>query len=386
MADAKKAETEAETPPAPKNKGKLIVFIAIGVLVLVLVGGGAAYFLMKKKPVVESVDGEDPLTEVKAKKKDKKGDHTPPAFYKFDKPFTVKLQTEQQEAYLQTEVQLRVLDTAVQEMLKQYEPELKHRIMLILLAKKASDLGTAPGVQRLSNEIRETVNNTLEPPVVKKGKGKVETQAKEPGDVAADRGQCGKCLGTILDVIEAHDPEVGADGAAKLGAAGQKAQRGQVVEAKDRVDLPVVPGEALRSLAPEAATGTAGKMERHQPAGGECRKIPRHSRPGDGATFNPADEGDLARAFGQQMFGRKTAAVGIVGGGEGKARAVHHLPQDLQRRDTCPGDCIEGRGLFAIGGRDDQCRNAVFQHRADDLGLQRGVFVGVGDHGGMAPG
>jgi len=185
MADAKKAETEAETPPAPKNKGKLIVFIAIGVLVLVLVGGGAAYFLMKKKPVVESVDGEDPLTEVKAKKKDKKGDHTPPAFYKFDKPFTVKLQTEQQEAYLQTEVQLRVLDTAVQEMLKQYEPELKHRIMLILLAKKASDLGTAPGVQRLSNEIRETVNNTLEPPVVKKGKGKVETQAKEPGDVAA---------------------------------------------------------------------------------------------------------------------------------------------------------------------------------------------------------
>ncbi|MDP2823760.1 MAG: flagellar basal body-associated FliL family protein [Sulfuritalea sp.] len=182
MADAKKTETEAESPP-PQKKGKLILFIVIGVLILVLGGGGAAYFLMKKKTPAEGEDGEEPTTEVKAKKKDKKADHAPPSFHKFDKPFTVKLQTEQQEAYLQAEVQLRVLDAAALEMLKQYDPELKHRIMLILLTKKASDLGTAQGVQRLSNEIRETVNNTLEPPVPRKGKDKAE--AKEPGDVAA---------------------------------------------------------------------------------------------------------------------------------------------------------------------------------------------------------
>ncbi|MDP1733971.1 MAG: flagellar basal body-associated FliL family protein [Sulfuritalea sp.] len=182
MAEAKKTETEGEAPP-PKKKGKLIIFIAIGVLVLVLGGGGAAYFLMKKKPVEELADGDEPVKEAKAKKKDKKADHAPPSFYKFDKAFTVKLQTEQQEAYLQAEVQLRVLDAAALEMLKPYDPELKHRIMLILLAKKASDLVTAQGVQRLSNEIRETVNNTLEPPVPKKGKDKVD--AKEPADAAA---------------------------------------------------------------------------------------------------------------------------------------------------------------------------------------------------------
>jgi flagellar protein FliL len=186
MADAKKAESEAEAPPA-KPKGKLILFIAIGVLVLVLIGGGAAYFLMKKKAPVEGEDGEETQTEVKAKKKDKKADHSAaPSFHKFDKPFTVKLQTEQQEAYLQAEVQLRVLDAAALESLKQYDPELKHRIMLILLTKKASELGTAQGVQRLSNEIRETVNNTLEPPVVKKGKDKAEPkEPKEPSDTAA---------------------------------------------------------------------------------------------------------------------------------------------------------------------------------------------------------
>ena len=52
MAEAKKAETEAEAPAA-KPKGKLILFIAIGVLVLVLIGGGATYFLMKKKAPAE---------------------------------------------------------------------------------------------------------------------------------------------------------------------------------------------------------------------------------------------------------------------------------------------------------------------------------------------
>ena len=182
MADAKKTETEGEAPP-PKKKGKLIILIAIGALVLALGGGGAAYFLMKKKPVEDVAEGEEAPKEAKAKKKDKKADHNPPAFHKFDKPFTVKLQTEQQEAYLQAEVQLRVLDAAALEMLKQYDPELKHRIMLILLTKKASDLSTAQGVQRLSNEIRETVNNTLEPPAAKKGKDKAE--AKEPGDAAA---------------------------------------------------------------------------------------------------------------------------------------------------------------------------------------------------------
>lgn len=159
-----------------------MLFIVIGVLVLALGGGGAAYFVMKKKAVDETADGEDSPREGRPKKKDKKSDHAAPSFHKFDKPFTVKLQTEQQEAYLQAELQLRVLDASVLESLKQYDPELKHRIMLILLAKKASELSTAEGVQRLSNEIREIVNNTLEPPIVRKGSA--NALAKEPGDVA----------------------------------------------------------------------------------------------------------------------------------------------------------------------------------------------------------
>ncbi len=182
MAEAKK-EAEGDAA-APKKKGKLLLFIIIGVVFLVLAGGGAAFFLLKKKPVdPDAEDGEETAAnEHKPAKKAKSKDAAPPAFHKFDKPFTVKLQTEQQEAYLQVEVQLRVLDATVLELLKQYDPELKHRITLILLAKKASDLGTAPGVQKLSNEIRETVNNILNPPSPKKGKA--AAPAAEPGDTA----------------------------------------------------------------------------------------------------------------------------------------------------------------------------------------------------------
>jgi len=179
MADAKKEEAEVEAPAPKKKKGKLILFIVIGLVVLALGGGGAAFFFMKKKAGDEADGGEGPAKETTVKKR--KSDHATPSFYKFDKPFTVKLQTEQQEAYLQAEVQLRVLDSEAQESLKQYDPELKHRIMLVLLAKKASELSTAQGVQRLSNELRETVNDTLEPPAPKKRKD----EAKEPADLAA---------------------------------------------------------------------------------------------------------------------------------------------------------------------------------------------------------
>jgi flagellar FliL protein len=178
MAEAKKPEAEADAA-APK-KSKKMLFIIIGVLVLVLGGGGAAFFMMKKKAAAEAeaADGEEGADA--AHGKDKKDGHAAaPAFYKFDKPFTVNLVAEQQDAYLQVDLQMRVLDAAVQESLKQYDPELKHKITLLLLGKKSTDLNTAQGVQRLSNEIRDLANNTLEPPAPKKGKAKAETAEPE---------------------------------------------------------------------------------------------------------------------------------------------------------------------------------------------------------------
>lgn len=165
------ADKKAEAPPpeggeAPKKKGKMMLFIIIGVVVLALIGGGAAFFLMKKKPA-EGEDGEEEAAAKveKGKKKDKKKDaHAMPAFYKFDKPFTVRLQSDGADSYLQADIQLRLLEAPLVDQLKGYDPEIKHKVTLVLLGRKAADLGTPQGVQSLSNEIRETINNILEPP------------------------------------------------------------------------------------------------------------------------------------------------------------------------------------------------------------------------------
>ncbi len=175
----KKAEAPAEGE-APKKKGKLMLFIIIGVLVLVLVGGAGAFLLLKKKPA-EGEDGEEeaPAKSEKKKKDKKKDAHALPAFYKFDKPFTVKLQSDGGEAYLQVDVQAKLLDATLIDQMKGFDPEIKHKVTLLLLGKKSTDLNNAQGVQKLSNEIRETINNILEPPSPKSKKS-----GGEPGDEA----------------------------------------------------------------------------------------------------------------------------------------------------------------------------------------------------------
>lgn len=161
---AEKKVEAAEGAEAPKKgKGKLFLFIGIGVLLVVLLGGAAAYFLLAKKAPNPDEEEEVATKSEKAKKGKKKENAGPPAFYKFDKPFTVKLQAEAQEAYLQVDVQLRLLDPHLSEEIKAYDPELKHRITLLLLGKKSTDLNNPQGVQKLSNEIRQTINRILEP-------------------------------------------------------------------------------------------------------------------------------------------------------------------------------------------------------------------------------
>jgi flagellar FliL protein len=181
MADAKKTEDAAEEPAPKKSKKGLLIAIAAIVLVVV-VGGAAAFFLMKGKPAAEEGDeeGDEPPAKVeKAKKAKKEHEDAPPVFVKLE-AFTVKLQTEQQEAYLQAVPELRVLDAHIGDKIKQYTPEIRHKLLLILSGKKASDISNPQGVQRLANEMRVTINAIIEPPQPRK-KGK---EPEEPTDRA----------------------------------------------------------------------------------------------------------------------------------------------------------------------------------------------------------
>jgi flagellar FliL protein len=168
MADAKKTE-EPAAGEAPKKNKKLLIIILAAVLVLVLGGGGAAFFLMKKKSAedAEAEEGDGPPAKTaKAKAKKKKADpDAPPVFSKLE-PFVVKLQSEGQEAYVQAVPELKLADAQVAEQIKQFMPEIRHKVLLILAGKKASDLGNPQGMQALANQIRVTINAILtgEPP------------------------------------------------------------------------------------------------------------------------------------------------------------------------------------------------------------------------------
>lgn len=147
-----------------------------------LVGGGAAFFLMKKgKHAAE--DGADADPEAKTEKVKKSGKETPPVFVKLE-PFTVKLQSDGGESYLQTQIEMRVFDAPVGERIKQYNPEIRHRTLLILSAKKAADVTNPQGVQKLSNELRVAVNRILDGPKTVKGKKKGQDENADPPDNA----------------------------------------------------------------------------------------------------------------------------------------------------------------------------------------------------------
>lgn len=181
MAEAKKAEGGEAAPP-PKKSKKVLLIVVVAILVLAMIGGAAAFFMMKGQATAEEGDeeGDEPPAKVeKAKKAKKEHDDAPPVFVKME-AFTVKLQTEQQEAYLQAVPELRVLDAHLGDKIKQYTPEIRHKLLLILSGKKASDISTPQGVQQLANEMRVAINAIIEPPPPRK-KGR---EPEEPGDHA----------------------------------------------------------------------------------------------------------------------------------------------------------------------------------------------------------
>lgn len=162
MADAKKTDAPAEGE-APKKKSKMLVIIIAAVLVLVLGGGGAAFFLMKKKATDEEAEeGDEPPAKVaKDKKKKKKDEHAaPPVFTKLE-PFVVKLQAEAQEAYAQAVPELKLAEAPVADQVKIFMPEIRHKVLMIMAGKKASELTNPAGMQTLANQIRVTINAIL---------------------------------------------------------------------------------------------------------------------------------------------------------------------------------------------------------------------------------
>lgn len=179
MADAKKTEAPAEGE-VPKKKSKLLLIIIIAVLVVVLGGGATAFLLMKKSPASEEADeGDGPPAKTAKGKKKKDAKTAPPVFTKLE-PFVVKLQAEQQEAYVQAVPELKLVEAPIADQIKNFMPEIRHKVLLILASKKASELGTPQGMQVLANQIRESINATLTGSASDPANEKLDTNEEGP--------------------------------------------------------------------------------------------------------------------------------------------------------------------------------------------------------------
>ena len=154
-----KADAKAEAAPAGGGSKKKLIMIIVAVLILAIGGGGGAYFMLKGHDDSAEHDDE-PVKKSKSKKK-KKHEAGPPVYVPVE-AFTVNLQPEEGEQYLQLAFTLQVPDAEQSESIKNNMPKVRSRILLLLSSKKASEINTPEGKQALSKEILEQVNQPFE--------------------------------------------------------------------------------------------------------------------------------------------------------------------------------------------------------------------------------
>lgn len=129
------AATPAAAPPK-KSKKKLLI---LGVLLILLLAGagGAWHFLGAES---------DPNTEAAPQPA------LPPVYLALDQ-FTVNLQPEVGEQFLQIAFTLQVSDQAQVDQIKLYMPLVRSRLLMLLSSKKPSNLTSPEGKQKLQDEI-----------------------------------------------------------------------------------------------------------------------------------------------------------------------------------------------------------------------------------------
>ncbi|MDP1940005.1 MAG: flagellar basal body-associated FliL family protein, partial [Gallionella sp.] len=129
---SKPAKPDVTGDQPPKSKKMLIIIIAV--VVLLAGGGGAAFFLMKPSHPAkqdQAAEGEEVAT----------GDHDeeeapheavlPPKFVEIG-TFTANLMQEEGDRYLQVAITLKLSKPELEEKLKANNPEVLHRINMLL--------------------------------------------------------------------------------------------------------------------------------------------------------------------------------------------------------------------------------------------------------------
>ena len=137
------------------SKKKLIIIVAAAVLLLG--GGGAAgwYFMQ-----AGDADGSHETAKETKKKKKEKSDVKPE--YVPVEAFTVNLQPENGEQYLQVQFTLQVDGAEEGTLIKDNMAIVRNRVLLLLSGKKASEISSVAGKQQLAAEIQAIIREPFQ--------------------------------------------------------------------------------------------------------------------------------------------------------------------------------------------------------------------------------
>ena len=162
---AKEPAAEGAAAPVANSKKKLIIIIA-AVVVLAAAAGGAWFFMKSKEDAKKAKKPGEHAEEVAEDEHAEDPEHpTPPVFITLE-TFTVNLQPDPDEKFLQLDLSLQVKTPEEEAVLKGQMPAIRDRILLLLSSKQASQINTLEGKQALSKELLEEINR----PLTEKGK------------------------------------------------------------------------------------------------------------------------------------------------------------------------------------------------------------------------
>lgn len=130
----------AEQAAPPKSRKKLFIILGAALLLGAGGAGGAWYFM-----------GSGASDSAKAKAEAPKP-VAPPVFMTLE-TFTVNLQSEDMQQFLQVNLTLQVANDAQVELIKTNMPQVRNRLLLLLSSKKAAEILTVEGKKKLSGEI-----------------------------------------------------------------------------------------------------------------------------------------------------------------------------------------------------------------------------------------
>jgi len=137
---AKEASGAASTERNTKPKSKKLLLIIIGSVLMLGIAGSAGWYFSKG----DNHNGKNSTKYAKSTEK--------PIFIPLE-PFTVNLQRERTDQFLQIGISLKIFQEDLQEQIKQNLPEIRSRLLVLLSGKRPSELTTSKGKKELVNEI-----------------------------------------------------------------------------------------------------------------------------------------------------------------------------------------------------------------------------------------